>query len=537
MSMLESKESKVTSIRRKVDAMHYALAQAQNDVPRDTDRGNAMRMCRLHGKDIHYVDDDRWPSDRRWYVWDGARWNPNYEVQMREWYTDVVKSIYLEIPDEPDRDEQTRLFRHARRSEGAGRYEGMLGFLKAEQKLEEGIRIAIAPTLFDADPYLFNCANGTIDLRTGELLPHRRNDLITKCSPVEYDSNATSELWATVLNAMTNGDKEFELNLQRASGLSLIGNNLAEKFFYVLGTAATGKSTFVTAMLSVMGDYGAVADVQSFLKHRHTGLSPRDDLFRLMGVRQIVTSETPGGASFETSLMKQATGGDIITARPLYGKNTQFRLGTIWMHANHAANIPLDDEAMYRRLCVLPFDHVIPAEQRDPQVKVRLCDVKECGPAILAWRVQGCLMYQREGLVLSRAVQQASLQYRAEMNPLHEWQIERLEIVGDASYETVKDVYEDYELWADENKIDPRYRLNKNKFGRAMKAMGIEQISKWLPPGRAERVWPGVRLTEGESVMKDSESLMENPDETLESVMQQKSVMDGTTNENNELPF
>jgi putative DNA primase/helicase len=494
-------------------------------------------MCRLHGTDIHYVDDDRWPSDKRWYVWDGTRWDPNYEVRMREWYTDVVKSIYLEIPDEPDRDEQTRLFRHARRSEGAGRYEGMLGFLKAEQMLEEGIRIAIAPTLFDADPYLFNCANGTIDLRTGELLSHRRHDLITKCSPVEYDSNATSELWATVLNVMTNGDKEFELNLQRAAGLSLIGNNLAEKFFYILGTAATGKSTFVTAMLSVMGDYGAVADIQSFLKHRHTGLSPRDDLFRLMGVRQIVTSETPGGASFETSLMKQATGGDIITARPLYGRNAQFRLGVIWMHANHTANIPLDDEAMYRRLCVLPFNRVIPAEQRDPQVKARLCDVKESGPAIVAWRVQGCLMYQREGLALSHAVQQASLQYRAEMNPLHEWQTERLEIRGDGSHETVADVYDDYVSWADENRIDPKHRLNKNKFGRAMKAMGIEQTVLKLSPGMTARVWPGVRLTGGISVTADPENDDGGDSISVTETEAQKSVTDGTNYDDKDLPF
>ena len=211
-----------------------------------TDLGNAERLVVLFGQDLG------WTEAWGWLVWDGQRWAIDSQRKVEELAVATVRAMYRAAAQLDDPDRRKALASWAQRSESRSRIEAMVALARhmTARKADE----------FDSDPWLLNCANGTLDLRTGELRPRRREDLVTKLAPVVYAPDARSELWERFLREACGGDQDMVAFLQRAVGYSLIGYTGEEKLFLVHGPGATGKSTFLEAVKATLGHYAWTSD-------------------------------------------------------------------------------------------------------------------------------------------------------------------------------------------------------------------------------------------------------------------------------------
>lgn len=298
--------------------------ETEAEAPHYTDWGNARRLIERHGDDLRFV-----PAWQSWLVWDGRRWGSDETGEVARLAKDTVKSMYTEATGIENDDERKALVSWAKSSENERKIKPMITSAATEPE------VVARPNDFDADPYLFNCANGTLDLRTGALREHRRADHISKLSPVVFDHEASSERWDQFLVDLTGGDSELEAFMKRAVGYALTGDTSEEVLFMLLGPTNSGKSTFIDAINGALGDYGVVADFESFLARRFVG-GIRNDIARLAGARFVSSVEVDEGKKLAEGLIKMITGGDVVTARMLYQEAFEFRPQfKLFMAANH----------------------------------------------------------------------------------------------------------------------------------------------------------------------------------------------------------
>ncbi len=413
-------------------------------------------------------------------IWDEKRWRKDDRGEIVERAKKTARSIYSEAAAEPDKESREALSKWARESEKRSRLMDMIALAQSVPG------ISIAPTDLDADPWLLNCCNGTLDLRTGNLLPHKRENNLTKIAPVNYDPAAQSDIWDDFLRTATGDDAELMAFLQRAAGYSLTGDTGEEKLFFIHGPAASGKSTAIEALKATLGEYSATADFEAFLKRRDVG-GPRNDIARLAGSRFVVSIEVDEGKRLAEGLVKMLTGGDTVTARFLHKEAFEFvPQFKLWLAANHEPKVSDEDTAMWRRILRVPFDHVIPDDQRDPTVKAKLKNPRLSGPAILAWAVQGCLAWQCDGLKVPEKVTAATNEYRQAMDPLTEWFDAHCVLAADA-WTSSEALSKSYRQWAADNNAKP---AEGRGFGQRLKARGLEHRKQ-----NGDRGWRGVNLT------------------------------------------
>lgn len=449
----------------------------------DTDVGNARRLVAAHGADLRWIS--QWRA-APWLVWNGQRWQRDRTGEIDRRAKDTADAILVEAALAPDTAEKSKRIRFALDTSKRPRIEAMIALARTEPG------IPIQPMDLDADPWLLNVENGTLDLRTGTLRPHARDDLITKIAPVVYDADAHHPVWEQFLAEATNGDAQFAGFLARAVGYSLTGSTAEEVLFFLLGRAATGKSTFIAALESTLGDYSTHADFETFLQRQSVG-NARPDIARLAGARFVNSVEVDDGARLAEGLVKTLTGGDLITARFLFGDEFEYRPQfKLWLAANHAPRVGHGDDAIWRRILRIPFDTVIPKERRDPAVKQTLTDPTLAGPAILAWAVRGCLEWQQVGLQVPGVITTATGQYRADMDPLRDFLAEYCTLGTDDTYwVTNAALRKAYEDWAHE--VGLRKTLSPNAFADALRGHGLEDTRRRID-GRTTRLWTGVRL-------------------------------------------
>ena len=444
-----------------------------------TDLGNAERLVYRFGTDMRYCHEAN-----RWLVYDGRRWAEDRTGRVRGMARETVRGLGREASDVADPDERGALLKWALNSEAKPRIDALIGLAEAEA----GMPVALNE--LDTDPWKLNCLNGTIDLRTSELGPHRREDLITKLAPVEYRPGATSEAWERHLRFATGGDENLAAFLKRAAGYSLTGDVSEEVLFFVYGPAASAKSTHLEALKSVLGDYARTADFEAFLARRATG-GARNDIARLAGARMVASIEVDEGKRLAEGLVKMITGGDRVAARFLYRESFEF-LPTfkLWLAANHAPVVDPDDGAMWRRVLRVPFERVVPKDERDPGVKKELCDPTLSGPAILAWAVEGCLEWQREGLGVPKAVEAATERYREEMDPLRDFLEDRC-VISPGAWIASASLFGAYEDWRKET--GARELSGPKKLGERLRARGCKPASR-RQGGKVVRGWAGISL-------------------------------------------
>ena len=166
--------------------------------------------------------------------------------------------------------------------------------------------------------------------------------------------------------------------------------------FFPFGPTKTGKSTLLKGLRATWGDYATTADFETFLTREHVTGAPRADIAGLAGKRLVVSLEVDQGKKLAEALIKWLFGGDYVTARFLYKKEFEF-LPTfkLWLASNHRPQVSSDDDAIWERIRQIPFEQTIPKEERDPGIKAELSDPEQSGAAILAWAVEGCLLWQQ----------------------------------------------------------------------------------------------------------------------------------------------
>lgn len=370
-----------------------------------TDLGNAERLVERFGDQLRYT-----PS-LGWLVWDGRRWIPDLGGAERAAKA-TAESIWSEIPLLDDPDAKKARAAHALRSESARSIQAMLTLARSDNEVQ--IRV----DSLDANPWAFNVLNGTLDLRTNDLLPHDPTDLITKLSMVEYDPVATCPNFDAFLIRITRGHPQLRPYLQRAVGYALTAMTWEHVLFVLWGTGSNGKSTFLEAVRHVLGEYARNVEPETLQRAKRSAGGPSEDIARLAGVRLITAAETDDGVQIAEALIKRMTGGDKVTARVPYGRSSfEFTpYGKIFLATNHRPYIRGQDHGTWRRVHLVPFTETIGDDEMDKRLPEKL---REEASGILNWALAGLTDYQTRGdLGQPEAVRHATQQYRAEMDLL-----------------------------------------------------------------------------------------------------------------------
>ena len=450
-----------------------------------TDLGNAERLVALHGDKI------RWDVSRKaWLTWDDTRWASDSSLSINALAAETARNIRSEAIETPSTGDGRKvgleLFKHAVRSESREKMAAMVEVAKSVPQ------IAVGASVLNANKWVLNVLNGTIDLRTGTLQAHSRDDLLTKRSPIPYRPDATCARWEQFLRDATGDDQEMIDFLQTVAGYTLTGDVSEEKLFLIYGPQASGKSTFLEGLQAICGDYSRTISSDLLTKRRDTnaeGASP--ELAGLDGVRMAAASEMEQGREIAAALVKTLTGGERITARHLYAKPfdflPQFKL---WVAVNHCPKVSAEDGGMWRRILRLGFEHTVAPEKLDKTLKPYLRDPEGGAPAVLAWAVKGCLKWQKDrGLSIPSAVEKSTAAYRQESDPLVTF-IEDCLVFNSNAWTPWCDLWNTYNTYAADSGTAERYRVSPKHLQERLRSHDC--VAKRRKHGG--RGWYGVEL-------------------------------------------
>lgn len=355
-----------------------------------TELANARRFIQWHQDRVRYCF--AW---KKWVVWDGTRWKLDDDGAVLRLVRDVADFLWKIALETGD----AALMKFAVASSKASHLQSVLALAAAE--------VPIAPTEMDANPWLFNCPNGTVDLRTGELREHRREDCITQLCPTPFDPEAETYLWDRFIEDLFVKTDLIEFQ-QRHLGSCLAGIVRDHILAIWYGSGSNGKSTLIELLMQVLGDdYVFKAPFDLLLKKRGSHPTERAALFRK---RFVACVETNDGRHFDEATMKELTGGDTVTARKMREDFWSFTpTHKLVLATNHKPRVEGTDLGVWRRLRLVPFTQKFEGDKCDPALKEKLVAI---APGILAWLVQGCLDWQRVGLNPPPEVMEATKEYR-----------------------------------------------------------------------------------------------------------------------------
>ena len=442
-----------------------------------TDLGNAQRLVEMHGEDLRYCF-----QTNRWAIWDGRRWAEDMLGEIERRAKTTVRSMYRQAADYPadDKTKREQLVRHALKSEGHRQITAMVALARSEQG------VPVTTDQLDRNPWLLSVQNGTLDLRTGQLRAHRREDMITKLAPIKYDPSASCPTWQAFLERIMAANEGLTGFLQRAIGYSLTGSTRERVTFFLYGTGANGKSTLLETLGSLLGDYAETTRSETLLIKTYDGGIP-NDIAALKGARFVSTSETEEGKRLAEALVKAITGGDSLSARFMRGEFFKFKPSfKLWLASNHKPTIRGTDDAIWDRIRLVPFTVRIPEDEQDKDLPAKL---REELPGILAWAVRGCLEWQHSGLGTPDEVRAATAAYRSEMDVLASF-IDDCCVIADGARETATKLWETFTKWCQDT----------GERAGSQKAFGLRLEEKGFRPGRTKsgRFWIGIGLAGAE---------------------------------------
>jgi putative DNA primase/helicase len=401
-----------------------------------TQLGNAERLIGRHGHNIRYCH--AW---KKWLIWNGKQWKPDDTGQIMGLAKDTVRSIYKEAAA---LHYEGHALNHARASES--RYE-----LEAMTVLAQD-RVPVMPQELDSDPFMFNCQNGTIDLPTGKLQPHRPERMLSKISPVTFDEKAGCPIWAAFLDRLFGGSADLVSFMQMAIGYSLTGAVTEKALFVLCGDGDNGKTTLLEAFRYIMGDYAGSIEINSLMQSASSSDQQRT-VADLLGKRFVTASEAEEGQKLNEAKIKQLTGMGKQVGRRLYGHafefDPQFKL---FIDANHKPVIRGSDPAIWNRIRLVPFAVSIPKAEQDRGLLAKL---RVEAPGILSWAVQGCLEWQREGFLgTPAAITEAVESYREEMDIVAQFIADCCAVDPGLEAEA-GELYLHFQQWCDQRREQP----------------------------------------------------------------------------------
>lgn len=428
------------------------------------DLGNAMRLIVSHGTALRYV------VGIGWHVWDDRRYkiDPGL-IDARKLAHETAREMLTQAFDiraitEKKTKARDQIIKFAINSGNTTRIMGMLS--QAEPHLA-----ADADDL-DKNPLLLNCLNGTVDLRTGEMRPHAQADLLTKLCGADYDPDAECPMWLRFLLEIFDGDTQLVAFMQRAIGYSLTGLTSEQVIFILHGSGSNGKSVLIETIAAVLEDYVNRSPAETWISKSNN--SPTNDIAALAGARFVSVIETEHEKQLAEALVKQATGGDAMTARFHYKEFFTFiPKFKLWLATNHKPRIRGSDYAIWRRILLLPFTVTfVDANKLSDGQKVKDSELKNKlsaeFPGILAWMIRGCVAWQEGGLQPPSAVVHATESYQDSQDNVSGF-------IRDNCYLSrglecaVKLLHAGYENWCSENDEEP---VKLGAFGKNLDERG-----------------------------------------------------------------
>lgn len=451
-----------------------------------TDVANVERLVVKHGGVIRYV-----PEYKQWFTWNGRYWEEDVAGRTWELVKDAHRDIYAEAARARTREERAAISRWAMASENYRQIDAAVKLARTRSEL------VARPVDLDADPMLLTVANGTLDLRTGDLRRFDPEDMVTRAIDVPYLPSADCPMFKTLVWTSFDGSEEMVLYLQRAVGLTIAG--VVEKAVFVCyGPTDTGKTTVLTKVLQrLLGPYAVQLVPDAVASTRRS--EPTMWMSELKGARYAVLSEPPRGMVIDASFIKAATGGNIQKGRRLFGMPFEFvPTATIWIDTNYRPDIPDSDDAIWNRLKPIHFKVNV---RRAPGEPGYVPDFERAlekeMPGILAWAVEGCLAWQREGLGDPPEVRTNREEYRAEQDSLGDFIEDELEVdeLALAPVGGDDNPWTRYQRYVDRVGLDRSQRLGKHAFNDALEGRGFRR-----QPGRVNnrvtKVWVGFSLRE-----------------------------------------
>lgn len=415
------------------------------------DMGNAQRFCDLFGEEIRYCY-----TDKKWFYYDGRKWcvdNTGAVKRMADKAVEAMKAeakVYAQTDEESGGDMLKTFEKHMKASRSNKSKNAMLG--------EVQHHVPVLPAQLDRHKTSLNTPGGIIDLKTGELKPHSSEEYFTKITSVEYSENADCPRWLTFLDDIFGRDRELIRYVQKAVGYSLTGSTAEQCAFFLYGTGRNGKSTFLEVIREAFGDYSANIQPETIMVRNSQSSAINSDIARLKGARLVTSVEPNEGVRINEGLLKQLTGDDVVTARKLYGEEFEFKPEfKLWMATNHKPIIRGTDTGVWRRIHMIPFTVQIPPDKVDRKLKYKL---KAEMPAIFRWCIDGCLLWQQEGLKMPRAVAESVREYRREMDVISAF-IEDMCTTGPGLSVQASSLYAAYLNWAEHGN---EYKMSATKF-------------------------------------------------------------------------
>jgi putative DNA primase/helicase len=419
-----------------------------------SDLGNARLLVERYGDHLRYCHDEQ-----TWYFWDERCWQRDTREVINGFAKQLTKDLLEEARRAEDGSQREALMRHAVKSQHVLRIRAMVQLSRSEPE------ISIDLSAFNKDPFLLNVQNGTIDLRTGAVKPHDPRDLITHCLDIDYDPVATAPHFEAFVSRIMDGDAEMVAYLNRVVGYSLTGSVRDQVMFFIVGAGANGKSTFINAILNVLGTLGKQADPRLLVRRR--GEIHPTNIADLAGARFVACSETESNERLAESMVKALTGGDRVKARKM--RQDFIELIPTWKIAvvtNHLPDIESRDHGIWRRIHIVNFPVSIPAEEIDKDLDVKLQDERE---GILAWAVRGSIQYCVEALNPPARVTDAVHDLIDETDQLSDFIASHC-LLGEEYEVQSADLFSRYFSWARSHGLSP---VTMTAFGRQLNVLGL----------------------------------------------------------------
>ena len=373
-----------------------------------TDVGNAKRLIAAYGDDIIYC-----PEYKAWMVWNGSRWQQDTDGEVHRMFNRTIDAFRIQAAGIPNEEKRKEAMKHVQNSEGAGRIRCAL---ECASTLDG---VPISASRFDTDNWLFNCANGTLDLRAERPLfrEARREDLITKTSPVAFDYSAVCPQFDAFLQSIFSGNTDTIGYVQRIFGYAMTGDVSEKAVFCVFGDGNNGKTTLLETMRYIMGDYAGQLLIESLMYHEGgRDLTANADIVGLKGLRMVTTTETERSSRLSEATIKQINGMSQIKARGLNSNFITFPpTHKILMDANHRPHVDSEDKSIWSQLKAIPCNAQIAEADKDPHLREKL---RAEAPGILKWAAIGAWLWRRLRLEAPAEVAEATYRWQCDNDDL-----------------------------------------------------------------------------------------------------------------------
>ncbi len=452
-------------------------AAAQNKPLSMTDLGNSERLVYYFGDKIRYHH-----QIGKWLIWDGMRWKPDDKGKIRQYAKATIKNMWQEAAEIEDQSIRNTLIKFISASRNKSRIDALIDLAKSEGE------VPVVSDELDRDQYVLNCQNGTVDLKNGTLKKHTPGDNITKLAKVKYDTAAECPLWLDFVGTAMGGDEEKILYLQKLTGLFLTGDISEQILPIFYGTGGNGKSVYLDTVVDLLGDYAAEAP-PSLITDGRNGEHPTE-IADLCGLRLAIVSETEANENMKTQRVKQLTGNAKLKARFMRQDYFSFdRTHKTLLVTNNRPVIEERTNAIWRRIKLVPFDVIIPDEQQDKHLFDKL---KAEWSGILKWAVDGCVMWQHDGLKEPDSVKIATQEYEAEQHPLDDF-FEACCTFSPYSFCKVSDLRQAYDKWALKEGVS--HVISVRKFNIFLREKGLVNETMRFE-GDVCKCWNGIDLRE-----------------------------------------